>query len=225
MNDREIPSGQDTEGRGMQDTIWYAPLRPAKFRLLDGLIPEMDNIFSTEVYQEIADPSHVYARINLTPQDTCLRTVIIGIPDIIDRYARYDHKLLVPFENNRVELGGEELISVDSLRFVAPQVFRGIENLHSLRYFIRPSSFALSRVSHRVLFGKNAKISTWSYRLGGYRRHEFFSHIQTEEESSWLLPFCRALLTTNSQTYIWSHPELDYSLLHPTQSGFMSEFI
>lgn len=206
---------EDEPGR-QAHPLWYAPLRPEKFRLVGAEIPKNPRVFSYEIYESLIIPGEKYARVNLQPTDSCVWTIVVGAQPIIGRYAEHDHKLAVPKTDALIYDAGVPLLYTSEAN--AYPALAAVLDAPNCFYYIRPSSFALSHVKVLPLFGQEVKIVTMQYMLGSGRRQEFFAHIHTMEEKTWLTPMFRALLLTNSQTYIWNHPEFDYSLIHPSQN-------
>ncbi len=195
--------------------LWTAALKWEKFRLVDFIKPK-SGIYSVETYQNHSDEYNLYYRINLPPETDRVPTIVAGKIQTIKRYAAHDHQLILPLtEMDSVQRNLLKSEPALSLLFLQDDV----------GYYVRSSSFVLDEVNIRGFFSKQAKFIVMRYMLGGKRDQEFFAHIHTLDENSWLLPNYRALLLTNSQGYINNHPEYDYIELNTlSQPKHMTDF-
>lgn len=181
--------------------LWVTNLKKERNRLIDHHINNTLHVYqSIEVYQDRANPTAHYARINLPPTNNHLQTLVVGNPESIGRYAKHDIKLVEPIPDELLE-------KITGITQLAPV----LNTTSDLSYYVRPSSFALDKVEFQRLFDQDVKLVVMRYMLGGKRNEEFFAHIHTANEEDWLFPeHCRAILLTNSAQYIGNHPEHTY---------------
>lgn len=179
-------------------TLWAAPLCNQKNRMIAFSRDGGDRVFSSELYMNKDDQGGQYARINLRWADNAqfVNTMIAGPKEVIARYARHDHKLLLP------DGLPHELSTLPIMKTLQ-------EN--ALWCYTRPSSFVCTRVELRMFQGVQLKIILLERVIGNQNTHEFFAHIHEahEDETSIVLEK-NGFIVSNSQTYIANHPEIQF---------------